>query len=150
MNILKILPYDISNGPGVRCSIWIAGCSHHCKGCWTPETWNPNKGTPLEESIKEIEEAINNPLIDGVSLLGGDPLYETMELNNPNNLLKIIALCTKYNKNIWMWTGYLIEEIPAEVLKDINVLVEGPFIEKERDLNLKYRGSRNQKVIVIQ
>lgn len=149
MNILKIEPYDVSNGPGIRSSIWIAGCSHHCKGCWAPETWNPNKGTPLEDSLKEIEEVVSNPFIDGVSILGGDPLYEVMELKNPDNLLKIIDICVKHNKNIWLWTGYLIEDIPAYILKDINVVVEGPFIEELKDLNLKYRGSSNQKVIII-
>lgn len=148
MNILKIQQYDINNGDGVRVSIWTAGCSHHCKGCWSPNTWNPNQGRSLEECIPEIEYALRDPNIDGVSIIGGDPLYEAMEFNNLKDINVLLDICIEKNKSIWLWTGYIYEDIPDEIKDKCDVIIDGKFEEDKKDLSLKYRGSSNQRVIL--
>ena len=149
MQILKTITYDISNGPGVRLSIWTAGCSHHCKGCWSPNTWNPKKGKPLKEVINKIEEELQNPNIDGVSILGGDPLYNTMKLKDNSDLDNLLNLCLLYKKPVWLWTGYKYEEIPDQVKLKCEVIIDGKFEEDKKDLDLYYRGSSNQRVIKV-
>lgn len=149
MNILKIQQYDINNGDGVRVSIWTAGCAHHCKGCWSANTWNPNQGKKLHEVIPEIEKALSNPNIDGVSILGGDPFYETMELGNSNDIDHLLNICRLYKKNVWIWTGYRYEDIPMFLRLKCDVIIDGKFEEDKKDLNLKYRGSSNQRVIKV-
>ena len=74
INILEVKQYDVINGPGIRCSIWVAGCNNHCEGCWSKHTWNPNQGKSLKECIPEIKKYLSNPKVTGVSILGGDPL----------------------------------------------------------------------------
>lgn len=147
MNILKIQQYDINNGDGVRVSIWTAGCSHHCKGCWSKDTWNPNQGKPLTEALPEIEKAILNSNIDGVSILGGDPLYDVMEMGSDKDLVALLNLCKHHKKNVWLWTGYKYEEIPAYIRDMCDVIIDGVFVESLKDLNLKHRGSSNQRII---
>lgn len=149
MNILKIQQYDINNGPGVRASIWTAGCKHKCKGCWASDTWNKDKGTPLEECIEDIEEVLKNKNIDGVSILGGDPFYEFMELGKSKDLEKLLNLCLYYNKSIWLWTGYNYEELPIKLTSKCDVIIDGLFIERLKDKRLKYKGSSNQRLIKI-
>ena len=143
MKIIKIIPYDISNGERIRLSIWLAGCIHKCKGCWSPETWNPNQGNSLTDTKEELIEHLSNPMMTGVSLLGGDPLYHYIE-EDDKELLELLKLCKKYNKDIWLWTGYEEEEIPNDVRKLIDVSITGKFDITKRDLNLPYGGSGNQ------
>ena len=153
MNILDIKGYDVVNGPGIRMSIWTAGCNNHCKGCWAQHTWNPLQGRPTSECMKEIEEILKTNDIDGVSILGGDPLFSTFNEGSSDDLIAIIDLCKSYGKSVWVWSGYSLDDIyhaDKRVLEKIDVLVEGKYDESKRDLNLFYRGSSNQRVIFME
>lgn len=156
MNIIEVKQFDVVNGPGIRMSIWIAGCTNACKGCWSPHTWNRNQGTPLQEILPIIIKAIQHPKVTGVSILGGDPFMGFMESDDITiiNLVKLLAL---YKKPIWVWTGYKFENIVDKCiqfnilhdLKAIDVIIDGRFEEEHKDLNLLYRGSSNQRVIDV-
>ena len=162
LHILKYQQYDVVNGPGVRCSIWLAGCNNHCKNCWSPQTWNPTNGLIFTKIANKIEECVNNPRIDGISILGGDPLYWIMndDFNFPDNFVAdsitnlrcLLKICKASKKPIWLWTGYLYEDIlqyEPEVLDYIDVLIDGEFDETKKDLNLYWRGSSNQRIIDV-
>ena len=148
----KIKFNDVANGPGLRLSLFTSGCTHHCKGCFQPETWNFKNGEPFTlETQKYIIEKSKNKYIDGLSLLGVDPL---------DNVDGILPLLQEYRKtfaatkSIWLWTGYLFEEIlkddlKSEVLPFIDVIIDGKFEENLKDITLKYKGSTNQKVIDV-
>lgn len=155
MHYSKIKHFDIANGVGVRTSLFVSGCHNHCKGCFNPETWDFSYGKEFtKETIEEILNSIDNPNINGLSILGGDPLaYE--------NIPAIEELISKFRKrfgftkSIWMWTGYLIEDIVNDdrrwhVVRWLDYLVDGPFILEKRNLKLKFRGSENQRIINIQ
>ena len=148
----KIKFNDVANGPGLRLSLFTSGCTHHCKGCFQPETWNFKNGEPftLETQKYKIEKS-KNKYIAGLSLLGGDPL---------DNVDGILPLLQEYRKtfaatkSIWLWTGYLFEEIlkddlKSEVLPFIDVIIDGKFEENLKDITLKYKGSTNQRVIDV-
>lgn len=150
MNIIDLKQYDVINGLGIRTSIWFAGCSNHCEGCWSPNTWNPNQGKALKDCLSRIEEYLKDEKTDGVSILGGDPLYSVFSGAGASELLQLLKLCKLYNKNIWLWTGYTLDKIVEkcpEVLGYIDVLIDGKYIKEKRDLNLYFRGSRNQRII---
>jgi len=162
LKILKYQQYDVVNGPGIRCSIWLAGCNNHCKGCWSPQTWNPNEGVRFKDVVDKIIECVSNPRIDGISILGGDPLYwimnddlhisDSLKADNVANLNRLLKICKASGKPVWLWTGYLYEDIlknEPEVLDYIDVLIDGKFIEERKDLNLYWRGSSNQRVIDV-
>ena len=149
-NYIRIDKIDSANGPGVRTVLWLAGCNHHCSQCHNPETWNPKTGQPFNEDImKELLSYVSQPFIEGLTLSGGDPLF-------PSNreTTTMIVKQVKENlpeKNIWLWTGYLWEEIKdLELLKYVDVLIDGPFLISEKDMRLPYSGSRNQRVIDVQ
>lgn len=148
MNIIEVKVYDINNGPGIRTSIWTAGCTHHCKGCWSSSTWNPNQGLPLEDGMMFIERILENPNTKGVSILGGDPLYETMEHKDSKDLITLLDLCKEHNKPVWLWTGYKYEDIPDDIKNKCEAIIDGPFINSLQDRRLKYRGSSNQRVFI--
>ena len=153
MNILDIKGYDVVNGPGIRMSIWTAGCNNHCKGCWAQHTWNPLQGRHTSECMQEIEEILKTNDIVGVSILGGDPLFSTFNEGSSDDLIAIIDLCKSYGKSVWVWSGYSLDDIyhtDKRVLEKIDVLVEGKYDESKRDLNLFYRGSSNQRVIFME
>lgn len=149
----KIKVNDVANGPGLRISLFTSGCTHHCKGCFQPETWNFNNGEPYTSDVqKNIIEKSRSKYIAGLSLLGGDPL---------DNVEGILTLLKEYRevfgntKTIWLWTGYLFEEIISDeqmskVLPFVDVIIDGQFIEDLKDITLKYKGSKNQRVIDIQ
>ena len=150
MHYGRIKNFDISNGPGVRVSLFVSGCRNQCKGCFNPETWNFNYGQEFTwDTVHEIEEMLKNPNIEGLSILGGDPF-------EPENRQWVETLCAyvKHNipgKSIWVWTGYLWENLrDLPVMRHIDVLVDGRYEEDKRDLRLKYKGSSNQRVIDIQ
>ncbi|ALR90416.1 MULTISPECIES: anaerobic ribonucleoside-triphosphate reductase activating protein [Clostridium] len=148
----KIKFNDVANGPGLRLSLFTSGCTHHCKGCFQPETWNFKNGEPFTlETQKYIIEKSKNKYIAGLSLLGGDPL---------DNVDGILPLLQEYRKtfaatkSIWLWTGYLFEEIlkddlKSKVLPFIDVIIDGKFEENLKDITLKYKGSTNQRVIDV-
>ena len=157
MNILEIKKYDIVNGPGIRCSIWVAGCNNNCKGCWSPHTWNPNQGKSLKESINEIKEAIYNPKVTGISILGGDPFYHLFN-GDYDDIVTLLLLCHQSRTPVWVWTGYRKEQIdkklqelriPNLLNSFVDVLIDGPFDITKKDMNLEWRGSSNQRIIDV-
>lgn len=158
MNYSNIEIFDIVNGTGVRVSIWVSGCRNHCKGCFNPETWNFDYGQTFDEIAEnEIIEACKKPYISGLTILGGEPF----EVENQPAIADFIRKFKKVlpEKNIWMFTGYIYEKnlrmgqsqylvgITDYILENTDILVDGPFILEERDLNLKFCGSRNQRLL---
>ena len=152
MRFIKIKDNDIANGVGITMSLWTQGCPHHCKGCFNMETWDFNKGKEFTElDLKYIFDNINkNDIHRDLSILGGEPLC-------PQNIEGVINLCKEFkkiypNKKIYIWTGYTLEEFndtQKSILKYIDVIVDGKFIEEKRNLSLKLRGSENQRVINV-
>ena len=155
MHYSKIKHFDTANGPGIRTSLFVSGCENHCKGCFNPETWNKENGDLFtEEILEELLNSIDQPYCSGLSLLGGDPLAP-YNLDEVKHIVETFRKRFGFSKNIWMWTGYLFEDIIQnkdkwEIVKQVDCLVDGPFILKERDLTLKYKGSSNQRVIDVQ
>lgn len=142
MRIIEYLPNSIVDGCGLRQVFYLAGCTHYCKGCHNPQTWNPNGGS--EWSIGEVvEKALESPY--NVTFSGGDPLYQI-------NQLKSVCKQIRANKSIWVYTGYTFEEIMGndslrELIPLIDVLVDGRFDFAKRDTDLTFRGSSNQRII---
>lgn len=141
---------DISNGPGVRVSIFMQGCSFHCKKCFNPETWNFEAGKEFnDETINEVLELCSKQHIKGLSILGGEPMHP----NNIEGTTKLAkAFKEKYpNKNLWVWSGFKFDEDlkDKEVLNYVDVLVDGTYNDELRDPTLKWRGSSNQRVIDV-
>lgn len=218
MNYLKIDKEDVCNGEGLRVVLWLSGCSHKCKGCQNPQTWDANSGIPFDESAKEeLFREIDKDYISGLTLTGGDPLFESnldgvldlvTEVNtrynknvfqnaemlldrgisnalysqneytegNLNDCHRIHLLCSQ--KSIWLYTGYTFEECQAhtrrewfarkyfandkhliansmvrdkraEIVENIDVLIDGQYIDSQRDITLPYRGSKNQRIIDV-
>ena len=153
----NIKKYDIADGTGVRVSLFVSGCRHHCKGCFNAETWDFQYGQPYTQEVEEeILAALKPGYIEGLTLLGGEPF----EPENQAELVKLLKkVRTTYpDKNIWCYTGYLYDvdlipggkvytEVTEEMLSYIDTLVDGEFIEAEKDLSLQFRGSRNQRII---
>ena len=152
MNYSKIKWYDISNGPGVRASLFVSGCTHKCKGCFNEVTWDFKYGDKWDsETEQKFITHLQRPEIVGVNILGGEPLQQDRNLLS---LLKQIYL--KVKKPIWLWTGYDIvdiiqngSELQRQMIYLCDVVVDGKFDESKKDLKLKYRGSSNQRVIDI-
>lgn len=158
MNYSAIKTYDIANGSGVRTSLFVSGCTHHCRGCFNPDTWDFNAGEPFgADTIDEIIKDCESDRVAGLSLLGGEPL-------DPANQPAILELLRRFKecypqKDVWCYTGYVYEDdllsetgrarcdCTGEILSMIDTLVDGPFIEAEKDITLKFRGSRNQRII---
>lgn len=149
MNYAEIKNYDIANGPGLRVSLFVSGCTNHCPGCFNKETWDFNYGIPFtDKTIDLILEMLNNKHIAGLSLLGGDP----MEESNRKALLPLVKKVKSMypNKDIWCYTGFLFEDVREyEILQYIDVLVDGRFVQKLKQVNLRFRGSTNQRIIDV-
>ena len=140
---------DISNGPGVRVSIFMQGCSFHCKNCFNPETWDFEGGQDFtEDTINKVLELSDKKEVKGLSILGGEPMHPT-NIEGTTKLAK--AFKEKYpEKNIWAWSGFKYEDIKDnDVFKYIDVLVDGQYKDELHDPTLKWRGSSNQRVIDI-
>ncbi len=160
MNYGEIKNYDIANGEGVRVSLFVSGCTHHCKNCFNPETWNFEYGKPFtKETENYIIDCLSPSYIDGLSLLGGEPF----EPDNQKVLLPFLRRVKNDlpNKTIWCYTGYLFDkellsesrarcEFTDEMLSLIDVLVDGEFIQDLYDISLAFRGSSNQRIIDVQ
>lgn len=159
MNYLEIKKYDIANGPGIRTTLFVSGCTHHCKGCFNPESWDFKAGKNFtEDTIEEIIESMKPDYIKGLTLLGGEPF----EPANQSALLPLLKRVKEVfpKKNIWAFSGYLFDkqimeimvpkyDFTRKVLEYIDVLVDGEFHEDEKDLSIVYRGSRNQRIIDV-
>ena len=140
---------DIANGPGVRVSIFMQGCEFHCKNCFNPDTWSFDKGKEFNDDvINHIIDLCNEDYITGLSILGGEPMHPR-NIEGTTKLAK--AFKEKYpQKNIWIWTGFLFETLKnKEVLKYIDILVDGQYIDELHDPTLKWRGSSNQRVVNV-
>jgi anaerobic ribonucleoside-triphosphate reductase activating protein len=158
LNYAAIKTCDVANGTGVRVVLFVSGCSHHCEGCHNPETWDPQYGQPFTETEQDrIYCQLKKPFISGITISGGDPLYR----ENLSDIYKLVSdiRCKFPDKNIWCYTGYTFEQIfkaddednkvRQQIIKLCDVLVDGPFILKERNITLKWKGSPNQRVINI-
>ncbi|MFR0655503.1 anaerobic ribonucleoside-triphosphate reductase-activating protein [Pantoea sp. SIMBA_079] len=150
MRIHGYYDIDVVNGPGTRCSLFVAGCEHQCRGCYNPRTWRTDTGTPFTLQMEEqLIADLNDTRVprQGLSLSGGDPLH-------PHNVPHIRRLVRRVRrdcpgKDIWLWTGYELAELSAAqrvILDAIDVLVDGRFVEAEKDAKLQWRGSRNQTI----
>ncbi len=152
MNYAALKKFDIANGPGVRVSLFVSGCRHHCKNCFNREAWDFDFGKPFnEETEKEILTELEKSYITGLSLLGGEPF-------EPENRAGLISLLKKVKqttpqKQVWCYTGFKIEELTApdakELLSLIDVLVDGKFVEELKGVDLIFRGSANQRIIDV-
>ena len=141
---------DISNGPGIRVSIFMQGCIFHCKNCFNPDTWDFKAGNEFtDETIEKVLNLCEPSYIKGLSILGGEPMH-------PKNIEGTTKLAKMFkerfpDKTIWSWTGYTFDDIKDnEVFKYIDVLVDGRFVDELRNPNLKWKGSSNQRVIDVQ
>lgn len=157
MNYAAVKYCDIANGLGCRTVLFVSGCRNACKGCFQPETWAFDYGNPFDEEVQEkLLDSLAPDYVQGLTLLGGDPFEE----ENQEALLPFVRKVKEAypNKNIWAYTGYLYEKDlleggrkhtkdTDELLSHIDVLVDGPFIEEEKSLMLKFRGSSNQRLI---
>ena len=152
MKYAKIRKLDVTNGPGVRTTIFVSGCTHNCEGWFNKEQQDFNYGNDFtKETEDEFIELTKSRQIKGVNILGGEPMQQVMD-DTLLKLLKRIKLET--NKPIWLWSGYTFEEIinnskRAEMLREVDVLIDGKFEADKRDIMLKYRGSSNQRVIDV-
>lgn len=159
MNYADIKRIDVANGPGVRVSLFVSGCTHHCKECFNPETWDFGYGKLFDEKVEdEIIQYLKPDYIKGLTLLGGDP----MEKVNQEALIPLLEKVKKEypDKSIWCYTGYDFEndikenmlencEVTKKFMSYIDVLVDGEFKLELKDLNLVFRGSSNQRIIMV-
>lgn len=159
MNYAEIKSCDIANGPGVRVSLFVSGCTHHCKGCFNSIAWDFDYGKPFtEDTIREILGLLRPSYIRGLTLLGGEPF-------EPQNQKPIVELLRRVHqelpeKSIWAFSGYLFDrdilpgrlgdpEVTREYLSYLDVIVDGPFIEEKKNISLRFRGSENQRIIDV-
>jgi len=162
MNYGTIKMCDIANGPGVRTSLFVSGCTHHCKGCFQPETWNFDYGTPYKEETETILlDSLKPSYVKGFTVLGGEPF-------EPENQRVLVKLLKKIREqypdlSIWVYTGYLYEELVGfeegtgrarcevtdEMLSYLEGLVDGEYMEDKKDISLSFRGSSNQRIINV-
>lgn len=152
MNYHNITKDDMKNGDGLRVVLWVAGCSHHCPNCQNPVTWDPDDGILFDKNArKELLDIISQDYISGITFSGGDPLFES----NREEVYELIEYIKSVhpNKTVWLYTGYTFNDlkkfVPIGILNKIDVIVDGPYIEKFRDTSLKWRGSSNQRVINV-
>lgn len=156
MNYAAIKYYDVSNGPGVRVSLFVSGCRHHCEGCFNEEAWSFNAGkTFTEDNVKDIIEHLAPSYIEGITILGGEPF-------EPENQTAVYGLLQGIKdsyptKSIWIYSGFTLAQLKRgsrasgdlcdKILSLVDVLVDGPFVEKQKDITLQFRGSANQKIL---
>lgn len=158
MNYATIKRHDVANGPGVRVSLFVSGCTRRCPNCFNPEAWDFAYGDPCDQAvIDSILESLSPSYIRGLSLLGGEP----MEPENQSGVLEVVRQVRARfpEKEIWCYSGYLYEQLLSgsvgdgdvvrRLLVQLDVLVDGPFVEEQKNLNLRFRGSSNQRLIDV-
>ena len=156
MNFADIRGIDVANGPGVRVSLFVSGCTHHCKECFNPETWDFQYGEPFgPKEIQKILNYLEPSHIRGLSILGGEPF----EPENQEAVLELVRQVREKfpQKDIWCYSGYLFERLAAgqvgslsrKLLEQLDVLVDGPFVIEKKELSLRFRGSSNQRLIHV-
>lgn len=158
MNYAQVFLYDIANGSGCRTTLFVSGCTHHCKGCFNEIAWDFHYGKPFTEEVEnELLKESESPFVNGFTILGGEP----MEVVNQRALISFLRKAKKMykNKTIWIYSGYTYEElidiknkrchceVTNEILSLIDVLVDGEFEIEKKDISLKFRGSSNQRLI---
>mgnify|MGYP001772181417 CR=1 FL=1 len=150
MRYANIKNLDISNGPGIRVSLFVSGCRRHCKGCFNEVAQSFEYGTRFgSETLVELLRLLSNPHIKGLSILGGEPL-EPENRDTVLDICKAVRVAFGAKKTIWMWTGYLWEDVKdLPVMEYLDVLVDGPFVEEQKNLCLPWCGSENQRVIDV-
>lgn len=148
MNYHGLEKTSLVNGDGIRTVLWVAGCNHHCAGCQNPDTWDPEGGEPfdLEKDYEAIRDLVSKPYRHGLTLSGGDPMY-------PENRAVVYGICKRFradfgdSKNIWLYTGYRFAEITDDPILDlVDVIVDGEYIESQRNVNRQWCGSENQVI----
>ncbi len=160
MNYGMIKRFDVADGEGVRVSLFVSGCRNHCKGCFQKETWDFSYGKAFTPAVEEeLLEALKPPFIAGLTVLGGEPFEEENQACLAPFLRRVREAFPQ--KTIWCYTGYLYERdllspsgskhtvVTEEMLSCIDVLVDGPYIEEQRDISLSFRGSRNQRILYL-
>ncbi|MBO6102501.1 MAG: anaerobic ribonucleoside-triphosphate reductase activating protein [Opitutales bacterium] len=151
LRVINVYPETVSDGFGIRFSVYFAGCSHHCPGCHNPQSWNPHAGELLDGDLSEriLSQMEANPLLDGVTFSGGDPLF------NPEEFLKFLKrVKERTGLNVWCYTGYVYENLLNDPKREpclhfIDVLVDGPFKKELLEPRLYFRGSKNQRIIYL-
>ena len=157
MNYADIRPIDVANGPGIRVSLFVSGCTHRCKDCFNQEAWDFQYGHPFGQAqVDEILQDLSNPYIKGLSLRGGEPFHP----DNQSAVLDLVqqARASYPNLNIWCYSGYLFQDLAAgqvgrhsrALLEQLDILVDGPFVAEKKNLSLRFRGSENQRIIQVQ
>jgi anaerobic ribonucleoside-triphosphate reductase activating protein len=159
MNYATIKPFDVANGPGVRVSVFVSGCTHHCKGCFNQEAWDFSYGSEFtQETMEKILSYLEPTHIKGLSLLGGEPF----EYRNQQGLLPLLREVKRRfpQKDIWCYSGYRFDEdilekmckeyeVTREMVSYLDVLVDGKFVLEQKNINLRFRGSANQRIIKV-
>lgn len=161
LHIMAVTGPDINNGPGFRVTIWVSGCTHACPGCQNKHTWKYGQGHKLDDMVpyhltckEKILNLIGDKHIDGVTISGGDPLDQSAQALK--ELAKFLSNIKKRypEKSIWLYTGYLIEDLNnylhKEVIKNCDVIIDGPYVEEKRNITIPFRGSTNQRIIDVQ
>ena len=160
VNYASIRTCDLANGEGVRVTLFVSGCTHHCKGCFNPEQWDFNAGEPFTRKVEsELLTALEPDFIDGLTVLGGEPM-------EPDNQRALVPFLRRFRerfgdtKTLWVYTGCVLEtqlqaesrwrtEVTDEFLSMVDVLVDGPFLEAKKDISLRFRGSSNQRILKL-
>lgn len=161
--VIAVTGPDINNGPGFRVTIWVSGCTHACPGCQNKHTWKYGQGHKLDDMVpytnitykEKILNLIGDEHIDGVTISGGDPLNQTVSALE--ELAKLLSNIRKRypEKSIWLYTGYFVEDLKnnypyKNVVKNCDVIVDGPYVQEKRDITIPFRGSTNQRIIDVQ
>lgn len=159
MHICEIMTADCGNGTGIRETIFVSGCTNHCPGCFQPQTWDFDYGIPYTPEIEQqIMDELKKPQYDGLTILGGEPF----ELSNQEVLVHLIRRVRTElpHKTIWMYTGFTYDvdlvpegkrytEVTDEILENIDILVDGRFVQEKKNISLNFRGSENQRIIDV-
>ncbi|CAH1196194.1 MULTISPECIES: anaerobic ribonucleoside-triphosphate reductase activating protein [unclassified Paenibacillus] len=152
MNLFGYIPESVNEGPGLRAVLFISGCRHACPGCFSPDSWSFRAGEPFtaERQRQILQEIADHPLLEGVTLCGGDPFFSAAECSAWVRELRTV----RPDLSVWAYTGFVYDELiadpaRAELARLCDAIIDGPYLAAERDISLPYRGSRNQRIIDV-